>query len=259
VTPAGAGPAGGPAGSGGPDELPGGWLVTRWSGSAADLHGIDLPADGRRHVWVLDPDRPALVLGSTQDRSVVDEAALAAGTGLRGPNVGTGIETVVRRSGGGAVLLVPGRSLWVDVVVPRGDPLWDDDVTASFAWLGRVWQAALAAVGIAGTVHGGPPVRRRWGRVVCFAGVGSGEVVVDGRKVVGLSQRRTRSGARFQAVAEVGTGDPPLAVETAALLAEPDDPAQRAELLDVLRRSTGTVPAGAPALVTALLAALPTT
>jgi hypothetical protein len=34
--------------------------------------------------------------------------------------------------------------------------------------------------------------------VVCFGGTGPGEVVVGGAKVVGLSQRRTRDGARFQ-------------------------------------------------------------
>ena len=33
---------------------------------------------------------------------------------------------------------------------------------------------------------------------MCFAGRGPGEVFVDGAKVVGLAQRRTRAGARFQ-------------------------------------------------------------
>jgi hypothetical protein len=33
---------------------------------------------------------------------------------------------------------------------------------------------------------------------VCFAGLAAGEVIVDGAKVVGISQRRTRAGARFQ-------------------------------------------------------------
>jgi lipoate-protein ligase A len=37
--------------------------------------------------------------------------------------------------------------------------------------------------------------------VVCFAGLGPGEVSVNGRKVVGISQRRSRQGARFQCAA----------------------------------------------------------
>ena len=36
---------------------------------------------------------------------------------------------------------------------------------------------------------------------MCFAGIGPGEVTVDGRKVVGLAQRRTRAGALFQCAA----------------------------------------------------------
>ena len=37
--------------------------------------------------------------------------------------------------------------------------------------------------------------------MVCFAGIGPGEVLVGGRKVVGISQRRNRGGARFQCAA----------------------------------------------------------
>jgi lipoate-protein ligase A len=40
-----------------------------------------------------------------------------------------------------------------------------------------------------------------WSASVCFAGLGPGEVTVDGRKVVGLSQRRTREAALFQCCA----------------------------------------------------------
>lgn len=230
--------------------MPAAWEVTTWSGPAAGLHGREVPVDGRRHVWVLEPGRPALVLGSTQPDTLVDAAVLA----------GRGIDRVRRRSGGGAVLLIPGRTLWVDVVVPRGDPLWDDDVTASFAWLGEAWRTALAAVGVEGDVHAGPLERRRWGRLVCFAGVGAGEVVVGGRKVVGLSQRRTRDAARFQSVVEVGerTADPSLPTATVDLLTEPVDPAERAELIALLRRTTGPVAVDRAVLLARLLAALPT-
>ena len=41
-------------------------------------------------------------------------------------------------------------------------------------------------------------VRTEWSSLVCFAGRGPGEVFVDARKAVGISQRRTRDGARFQ-------------------------------------------------------------
>jgi hypothetical protein len=82
--------------------------------------------------------------------------------------------------------------------VPRGDPLWDDDVGRAAAWLGRVWAAALGRLGVPATVHDGGLVRTAWSALVCFAGWGPGEVAVGGRKAVGLAARRTRAGARFQ-------------------------------------------------------------
>ena len=43
--------------------------------------------------------------------------------------------------------------------------------------------------------------RTAWSDRVCFAGLGPGEVTVEGRKVVGLSQRRTREAVLFQCCA----------------------------------------------------------
>jgi lipoate-protein ligase A len=158
------------------------WARHRFAGAATDFHARDLP--WARGVWTFEVDRPALALGSTQPLEVVRD--------------GAGIEVVRRRSGGGAVLLLPGELLWIDVVLPRGDPLWSDDVGHAAHWLGSVWASALAACGVAAEVHTGPMVRTEWSSLVCFAGRGPGEVFVHARKAVGISQRRTRDGARFQ-------------------------------------------------------------
>lgn len=193
--------------------MPSSWEVSRSRASAAEHHGRALPAGGGRLVWAHDVTRPALVLGSTQDESVVDLGVARA----------LGIELVRRRSGGGAVLLVPGEVAWVDVVVPAGDPLWDDDVGRSFQWLGHVWQRALVDVGIGGTrVHSGALECGMWGRLICFAAVGPGELTLGERKVVGISQRRTRDAARFQC-AVYRRWDPSL---LAQLLRLDDDAAQ---------------------------------
>jgi len=97
------------------------------------------------------------------------------------------------------VLLQPGNLVWVDVDVPAGDRLWDDDVARAFAWVGQAWAGAAADLGVSGPrPHPGPMDEGRWGRLVCFAGLGPGEVTVGGRKLVGLAQRRTRAGVRFQ-------------------------------------------------------------
>lgn len=163
---------------------------TRLSGSAAALHDRPLTAPVGRRVVVLDLERPALVLGSTQPETDADSLALDAFQ----------VELCRRRSGGGAVLLVPGETVWVDVEIGRDDPLWEDDIGRSFHWLGRAWQTALADLGVAGEVHTGPVLESPWSRTVCFGGIGAGEVVVGGRKAVGISQRRTRDGARYQCV-----------------------------------------------------------
>lgn len=100
------------------------------------------------------------------------------------------------------MLVEPGGLVWVDVFVPSGDPLWDDDVGRAFLWLGGAWAEALADAGVHGArVHEGPLVSTPWASLVCFAGLGPGEVTVGGAKVVGLCQRRARAGALFQCAA----------------------------------------------------------
>jgi lipoate-protein ligase A len=174
------------------DRVSRSWAVEAHRGSAAELHARTIASPADRAVWWLAVDRPALVLGSTQRPEVADHAALAA----------SGVELVRRRSGGGAVLLTPDDVVWADVVVPAGDPLWDDDVGRAAHWLGAVWVRALSGCGATGAeVHRGPMLRDPWSSLVCFAGVGPGEVLLGGRKVVGISQRRTKDWARFQCAA----------------------------------------------------------
>jgi lipoate-protein ligase A len=182
-----------------------GWEVHRSVGSAAEFHARPLPDPVVRAVHVLEVDRPALVLGSTQADGVADREACAA----------AGVEVVRRRSGGGAVLLEPGGALWLDVEVPRGDELWDDDVGRAAWWVGERCGALLDADA---HVHRGGLVRTPWSDLVCFAGLGPGEVTVGrgGPKVLGLSQRRTRAGARFQ-VAVPLAWDPARIVRLLAL------------------------------------------
>jgi lipoate-protein ligase A len=162
-------------------------LVNRVSGSAADFHGRELPDAAA--VWQFDVTRSAVVLGSRQVVELLDADACRR----------LDVDIVRRRSGGGAVLLAPGATEWIDVLVPVGDDHWDDDVVRSMVRLGERWVDALGGV-VDGelTVHRGPMVRTEWSELTCFAGVAPGEVLLDGVKLVGLSQRRTRRAARFQ-------------------------------------------------------------
>lgn len=172
------------------------WTVRRTEGSAASLHDRPLPDPARPSIWIHRVRRPALVLGSTQDEAIVDRERAVA----------DGIEVCRRRSGGGLVGLEPDQQCWIDVIVPSWSPLWDPDIGRATHFLGATWTAAVAD--LLGSppgggepevaFHRGPVIGREAGRIVCFAGIGPGEVTVGGRKVVGLSQRRTREAARFQ-------------------------------------------------------------
>jgi lipoate-protein ligase A len=171
------------------------WAVEHLSGTVRELHERSAAllagtSEMGRVARVLQPVDQAVVLGSTQALTSVDQDACAS----------AGVDIVRRRSGGGAVLVDATTLLWVDLVVPAGDPLWSPDVGRAAWWVGEAWSEALFRSGIAGTeVWKGPLVRNRWSSLVCFGGLGAGEVVsAAGQKVVGISQRRTRNGALFQ-------------------------------------------------------------
>jgi lipoate-protein ligase A len=167
------------------------WKLHTEHVSAGEQHGRDLL--GERGVWDVRVTQTALVLGSRQDASLLNVDQCGRNN----------VEVVRRRSGGGIVFLAPGEHVWLDVVVPRGDVLWSDDVAQASWWLGDVWVQTLHSLGMSDvSVHRESLSSDAWGDLLCFAGVGPGEVVQQGNetpsKVVGMSQRRTREYARFQ-------------------------------------------------------------
>lgn len=162
------------------------WATEVVSGSASSFHARELPVDAVPTLWWFEIDRPALVLGSTQDESMVNRRACDR----------AGVEVVRRHSGGGAVLLIPGEIDWFDLIIPEGDSLWEHDVSRAAWWVGEVVVEALGTEGLA--VHRGPLITNEWSSLACFAGWGPGEVTLGHRKVLGLSQRRTRNLIRYQ-------------------------------------------------------------
>ncbi|HET6173088.1 MAG TPA: hypothetical protein VFD90_10805 [Gaiellales bacterium] len=147
--------------------------------------------DGELRAGWSRPSDSVLVLGSAQ-RVTVPGAAL-------------------RRSTGGGAVSCDDHYLMLDVVLPRGHPLVIDDVGQSYRWLARALQAALEARGAslrAVTPREAarlPVSERAAARLACFAGTGSYELVTrpDGRKLLGLAQRRRGGAALLQAAAYV--------------------------------------------------------
>jgi lipoate-protein ligase A len=204
-------------------------MIVRRRGTVGELHGLDPFAGApvaEPRLWWCEPTSAAVVLGSRQQPELLDLDRCAR----------LGLEVVRRRSGGGAVLVVPDDLVWIDVVLPHG--VAPDDVRGSMVWIGERWREALAPIVASGgvlEVNDGATRPSPWSDLVCFAGIGPGEVLLDGRKLVGLSQRRTRDGLRIQGLvyrrvpdidlAELFAGPVPQAAlpEIAALGAAPID------------------------------------
>ena len=208
------------------------WRVEHWEGPAGEFHGLDPePVRAVRSVRV---SNPVIVLGSTQPSGDIDAAVATR----------LGIEVARRRSGGGAVYLHPDHSTWVDITIPRDDDLWVDDVGSSMRWVGDAFASVLGPALAAGApvVHDGQFRAGALARAYCFAGLAPGEVTVGGAKLVGISQRRGRHGARMQCVVyhHIDAGDfAPCFADgeiSSAVRGVPValSPVGRAELLDAL-------------------------
>ena len=176
------------------------WIVETIRGTSSEVHAREVEADPGPTMWVVEPTDRSVVLGSTQSIDDVDRAEADR----------RGLAVARRRSGGGAVLVSPGDLLWVDVIVPRSHPGWFDDIGRAAVWMGEHWQRALASLGVETAVVPPPMASDPLARTVCFVGRGPGEVVVGDRKVVGVSQRRSRGWARFQCAALLAWDPDPL-------------------------------------------------
>lgn len=125
---------------------------------------------------------PTFVLGGSQSIDVLDDE--------RRQRV-----VLRRRRGGGGVVLLQPDDVWIDWWLPATDERWSADVHVTSRRIGQWWGDVLSerldeeVLVHQGRLEGDPA----W-RVACFAGRGPGEVFVNGRKAVGVTQWRVREG-----------------------------------------------------------------
>jgi lipoate-protein ligase A len=139
-------------------------------------------------MFVVRVERPTLVLGGSQSLEVIDTTRL-------------GTTPLVRRRGGGGLVFLQPDDLWVDWWIPNNDARWSHDVYKSSLMIGEWWREFLRHYVAADiVVHTGSLEGALAFRLVCFAGRGPGEVFVDGRKAVGVTQWRVREGIFLSSV-----------------------------------------------------------
>ena len=192
------------------------------TGTAEELHAATpIRRDGVRLVRCI-PESMALVLGSRQSERLIDLGRAAQ----------RNIEVIRRRSGGGIVLVDPHRSLWIDIEIGADDSRYVAEPLGMMAQVGRWWLAALISLDCA--LPGiwqfvGQTGSDSDGELVCFAGRSHGELMVEQLKLVGLSQRRTRDGARVQG--QLHFADPTDEI-LALLVGEAPRPLRRPAIVD---------------------------
>jgi lipoate-protein ligase A len=176
---------------------------------------------------------PAVVLGCSQ-RRCLDAPARALPPGestevtLRDGRSGVGgLEVLVRRSGGGAVLVGPWM-LGLSAVLPVAHPLVAGGPVASYRWLGEAVALALRRIGVDAAALTPQALRERRGDGAaacagwaCFGGLSPWEVLARGRKIAGLAQQRRRHGVLL--VAGVLLQRPPWALLCTRLQQPPAD------------------------------------
>lgn len=164
------------------------WTIEYVNGNAQDLIQQSLEIPSSRVVRICKVQRPSVILGSTQKTLDLQPCAY-----------GFDIDIVTRRSGGGAVWVCPDNYVWIDIFLPRGDLLISNEISTSFFWLGTVLVQVLTKVGLKQVqMHKGRFVKTPWSSAICFSSKSPGEIFLGDKKVVGISQRRTREGVLFQ-------------------------------------------------------------
>lgn len=147
----------------------------------------------RAHVYVMCPNRKALVLSTAWKDQPLNKAAIERDD----------LEICHRRSGGGAVYIDPDHVSWVDFWIPKTHHIYESEPSKMFLKIGSLYVDVLHNLGIDADLitlvqrSDSDTAQRKY---ACWAGLGWGEITLANSKILGLSQRRNRWGARIQSM-----------------------------------------------------------
>jgi lipoate-protein ligase A len=153
----------------------------------------------------------AVVLGCGQRPTARDRLRATA----------AGIDLLVRRSGGGAVLAGPWL-LGASIALPAWHPLAALPLPASYRWLGEACVRWLDGLGIAAESLPAEPGASAGAEWACFGRTSWWEVQAAGRKIAGFAQMRRRHGVLYTAGALLAPPPWPL---MCAVLGKPHEEA----------------------------------
>ena len=107
-----------------------------------------------------------------------------------------GVELVRRMTGGGIV--VHGWDVTYSIVVPHGNGVIPGDISESYCWIANRLLDGFHRIGVPAALQGGKSRGSEVGPNTCLANPAVHDVMLDGKKIAGVSQRRNRVGAVYQ-------------------------------------------------------------
>lgn len=107
-----------------------------------------------------------------------------------------GVELVRRMTGGGIV--VHGWDVTYSIIVPHGSGVIPSDISASYCWIANRLLQGFHRIGVPASLQGRKPGTSEAGPNTCLANPAEHDVLLKGKKIAGVSQRRNRIGAVYQ-------------------------------------------------------------
>ena len=165
------------------------WTIETKYSEPALAHEANLEEWQKPTIWIIEPKDTCLVLGKSQrGRAFLNLSYLEE----------QNINLTVRQSGGGAVLVSPEDMLWVDIFIPQRSKFWIPDIAKASIGIGKIWHDALKRLDLECSLFDQKFSRSEASDLICFISRAAGELFVGNRKILGISQRRSKFGTRFQ-------------------------------------------------------------